>query len=230
MATGTIILRPIRDIKVQHNKNTGSLGFSLISDSVPDDDSTYIYQNITSTSNASVTSIFEIGTSNLPNQNFHVTNVKIAGRASKSSGDETVSYKCTIDTGESGGAGSDIGFTSGNLTSTYQNTNNTASLIIDEINQNLDNNGSLPQLSIAIVSTGKKARNKDDNGMFKLTQVYVELTYETIEESKKIYLKENNAWKEYSKVYIKENNNWVEKSMDQISSIFSTTANYVKSS
>lgn len=230
MATGTIILRPIRDISVQHNKNTGSLGFSLISDSIPDDDSTYIYQNITGTSNVSVTSIFEIGTSNLPNQNFHVTNVKITGRASKSSGNETVNYKCTIYTGEGGGVGSDIGFTSSNLTSTYQNTSNDASLIINQINQNLDNNGSLPQLSIAIVSTGKKARNKDDNGMFKLTQVYVELTYETIEESKRIYLKENNAWKEYSKVYIKENNNWVEKSMSEISSIFSTTANYVKSS
>lgn len=230
MATGTIILRPIRDINVQHNKNTGSLGFSLISDSVPDDDSTYIYQNITGTSNVSVTSIFEIGASNLPNQNFHITDIRITGRASKSSGNETVNYKCTMYTGEDGGVGSDIGFTSSNLTSTYQNTSNDASLIMDQINQNLDNNGSLPQLSMAIVSTGKKARNKDDDGMFKLTQVYVELTYETIEESKKIYLKENNAWKEYSKVYIKENNSWVEKSMSEISSIFSTTANYVKSS
>lgn len=230
MATGTIILRPIRDINVSHNKNTGSLGFPLISDSVPDDDSTYIYQDITSTSNVSVTSIFEIGASDLPNQNFHVTNVKIIGRASKSSGDETVNYKCTMYTGESGGVGSDIGFTSSNLTSTYQNTNKTTSLILNQINQNLDNNGSLPQLSIGIVSTGKKAKNKDGNGIFKLTQVYVELTYETIEESKKIYLKENGNWNEYSKVYIKENGSWVEKSMDQISIILNTTANYVKSS
>lgn len=230
MATGTIILRPIRDINVSHNKNTGSLGFPLISDSVPDDDSTYIYQDITSTSNVSVTSIFEIGASDLPNQNFHVTNVKIIGRASKSSGNETVNYKCTMYTGEGGGVGSDIGFTSSNLTSTYQNTNKTTSLILNQINQNLDNNGSLPQLSIGIVSTGKKAKDKDGNGIFKLTQVYVELTYETIEESKKIYLKENGNWNEYSKVYIKENGSWVEKSMDQISTIFSTTANYVKSS
>lgn len=57
----------------------------------------------------------------------------------------------------------------------------------------------------------------------------MEIDYETIETSK-IYLKENNTWKEYSKVYIKENNSWVEKSMSEISSIFSTTANYVKSS
>lgn len=230
MATGTIILRPIRDINVSHNKNTGSLGFPLISDSVPDDDSTYIYQDITSTSNVSVTSIFEIGASDLPNQNFHVTNVKIIGRASKSSGNETVNYKCTIYTGESGGVGSDIGFTSSNLTSSYQDTNKTTSLILNQINQNLDNNGSLPQLSIGIVSTGKKAKDKDGNGIFKLTQVYVELTYETIEESKKIYLKENGNWNEYSKVYIKENGSWVEKSMDQISTILNTTANYVKSS
>lgn len=48
--------------------------------------------------------------------------------------------------------------------------------------------------------------------------------------NKKIYLKENNVWNEYSKVYIKENGSWVEKSMDQISTILDTTANYVKGS
>lgn len=58
----------------------------------------------------------------------------------------------------------------------------------------------------------------------------IAVTIGNIASSKKIYIKENGIWKEYSKVYIKENNNWVEKSMDQISSIFSTTANYVKSS
>ena len=45
--------------------------------------------------------------------------------------------------------------------------------------------------------------------------------------SKKIYIKENGNWKQYSKVYIKQNGSWVEQS--DWSSIFSTSVNYVKS-
>ena len=42
--------------------------------------------------------------------------------------------------------------------------------------------------------------------------------------TKKIYLKKNNTWKQYSKVYIKSNGSWVETDP---STIFDTTANYV---
>lgn len=45
--------------------------------------------------------------------------------------------------------------------------------------------------------------------------------------SKKIYVKENGNWKQYSKVYIKQNGSWIEQS--DWNSIFSTSANYVKS-
>lgn len=43
-----------------------------------------------------------------------------------------------------------------------------------------------------------------------------------------IYLKENGSWVPYSKVYKKINGSWVEQT--DLSSIFSTTANYVKQS
>jgi len=42
----------------------------------------------------------------------------------------------------------------------------------------------------------------------------------------KIYLKVNDTWRQYSKVYKKVNGSWVEQS--DLSSVFSTTANYVK--
>ena len=46
--------------------------------------------------------------------------------------------------------------------------------------------------------------------------------------SQKIYLKVNGSWMQYSKVYVKQNGSWVEQSPSNWSSIFSTTANYVK--
>ena len=55
----------------------------------------------------------------------------------------------------------------------------------------------------------------------------IAVTIGNIASSKKIYIKENGIWKQYSKVYIKQNGSWVEQS--DWSSIFNTSANYVKS-
>lgn len=55
----------------------------------------------------------------------------------------------------------------------------------------------------------------------------IAVTIGNIASSKKIYIKENGIWKQYSKVYIKQNGSWVEQS--DWGSIFNTSANYVKS-
>lgn len=47
--------------------------------------------------------------------------------------------------------------------------------------------------------------------------------------SQKIYFKNNGTWAQYSKVYVKQNGVWVEQSPSNWSSIFNTSANYVKS-
>ncbi len=46
-------------------------------------------------------------------------------------------------------------------------------------------------------------------------------------DTKKIYLKVNNSWVQYSKVYRKINGNWVEQASSTWGSLFDTTANYV---
>lgn len=43
-----------------------------------------------------------------------------------------------------------------------------------------------------------------------------------------IYVKNSGSWQQYSKVYLKQNGTWVEQSPSNWSSIFNTTANYVK--
>ena len=55
----------------------------------------------------------------------------------------------------------------------------------------------------------------------------IAVTIGNIASSKKIYIKENGIWKQYSKIYIKQNGSWIEQS--DWSSIFNTSANYVKS-
>lgn len=57
----------------------------------------------------------------------------------------------------------------------------------------------------------------------------IAVTIGNVAASKKIYIKENGTWKQYSKVYIKENGSWIEQSSSEWSSIFDTLANYVKS-
>lgn len=47
-------------------------------------------------------------------------------------------------------------------------------------------------------------------------------------DTKKIYLKINNSWVQYSKVYKKINGSWVEQASSTWGSLFDTTANYVK--
>ena len=47
--------------------------------------------------------------------------------------------------------------------------------------------------------------------------------------SQKIYFKNNGTWAQYSKVYVKQNGSWVEQPASNWSSIFDTSANYVKS-
>ena len=47
-------------------------------------------------------------------------------------------------------------------------------------------------------------------------------------DTKKIYLKINNSWVQYSKIYKKINGSWVEQASSTWGSLFDTTANYVK--
>lgn len=47
--------------------------------------------------------------------------------------------------------------------------------------------------------------------------------------TKKIYVKQNGTWTQYSKVYLKVNGAWVEQASSTWSTLFDTSANYVKS-
>ena len=97
----TLILRPVSDESLNHSCNSGSSGYSLISESSADDDSTYIYQKVSSTSSASVTSSFTLG-GTMPSGLFKITGATLYVRG-RSSANYTYSgtYQLSIDSSAS---------------------------------------------------------------------------------------------------------------------------------
>ena len=208
----TLILRPVSDESLNHSCNSGSSGYSLISESSADDDSTYIYQTVSSTSSASVTSSFTLG-GTMPSRSFKITGATLYVRG-KSSANYNYSgtYQLSIDSSAS----------SMSLSTSYQTSSSTG--VATSLINNTYTSSNFPSLSVAITTTGKKSSTKDDDFQIRVTQVYLELEYEEVIQD--IYIKENGNWNKYSAVYKKENGIRVLQS--NLTSIFDANINYVR--
>lgn len=228
MATGTIILRPSSDVSLGHDLSSGySSGYLMIDDSSADDDSTYIYMTIDSSWGKTAESTF-ILTGSIPTENFQITAVRLYSRARISGNDESASYNCYFAAGTSqGGSSSNTATSSSNLSSFYSTQSSNSSALVSQINS-LMNNGGFPQISVKVETSGTKASGtKAEDGYVRITQIYMELDYETIDvPTSHIYIKESNVWNEYSKVYKKINDVWVEQT--DLSNVFDTNVNYVR--
>ena len=208
----TLILRPVSDESLNHSCSSGTSGYAMISESSSDDDSTYIYQTVSSTSSASVTSSFTLG-GTMPSGSFKITGATLYVRG-RSSADYTYSgtYQLSIDSSAS----------SMSLSTSYQTSSSTG--VATSLINNTYTSSNFPSLSVAITTTGKKSSTKDDDFQIRVTQVYLQLEYEEIVED--IYIKENGNWNKYSAVYKKENGIWVLQS--NLTSIFDANTNYVR--
>lgn len=213
----TLILRPVSDESLNHSCSSGSSGYAMISESSSDDDSTYVYQTVSSTSSASVTSSFTLG-GTMPSGSFKITGARLYVRG-KSSADYTYSgtYKLSIDSSDS----------SMSLSTSYQTSSNTG--VATSLINNTYTSSNFPSLSVTITTAGKKSSSKNSNFQIRITQVYLELEYEEVAESSdEIYIKQNGIWTKYSQVYKKINGTWLLQS--DIASVFDTNTNYVKGS
>lgn len=210
----TLILRPVSDESLNHSCNSGTSGYSLISESSADDDSTYIYQTVSSTSSVSVTSSFTLG-GTMPSGLFKIIGATLYVRG-RTSADYTYSgtYQLSIDSSAS----------SMSLSTSYQTSSNgVATSLINNTYTSLN----FPSLSVTITTAGNKSSSKNSNFQIRITQIYLELEYEEIvEDNSIIYIKESGNWNKYSTVYKKENGVWVIQS--DLVSIFDTNTNYVK--
>ena len=210
----TLILRPARDESIGHAYSSGDIGYAMISESSADDDSTYIYQTVSSTSSASVTSSFTLG-GTMPSGSFKITGATLYVRG-RSSANYTYSgtYKLSIDSSAS----------SMSLSTSYQTS---SSGVATSLINNTYTSSNFPSLSVTITTAGKKSSSKNSNFQIRVTQIYLELEYEEIiEDNSIIYIKESGNWNNYSAVYKKENGVWAIQS--DLVSIFDTNINYVK--
>lgn len=195
----TLTLRPVSDESLKHSCNSGSYGYLLINESSADDDSTYIYQTISSKSNNSVTSSFVLG-GEMPSGSFKITGANLYVRG-KSSANYTYSgsYKLSIDSSS----------LSMSLSTSYQTSNSTN--VATSLINNIYTSTSFPSLSVIITTAGNKSQSKNSDFQIRITQVYLELEYEEIvDEQSAHYIKIDGAWKKVIAVYKKIGGAWVE--------------------
>ena len=195
----TLILRPVSDESLNHSCSSGTSGYAMISESSSDDDSTYIYQTVSSTSSASVTSSFTLG-GKMPSGLFKITGATLYVRG-RSSANYTYSgtYQLSIDSSAS----------SMSLSTSYQTSSNTR--VATNLINNTYTSSNFPSLSVTIVTTGRKSQSKDSSFQIRITQIYLKLEYEEIvEEPSAYYTKINGSWKKIITIYKKIDGVWTE--------------------
>lgn len=180
MATGTLTFIPNADISVNHSRSSGSNGYSLLT--INDDDSSYIYQTLSSTSSTSMTSVFTLGISGtMPDSYIHITAARLYSRARIGSNSESGSYRCYFAAGTTAGGSDNNASTYQSLSSSYSTTSATSDTLVEAINA-LITKDEFPTLSVKVTTTGTKSSGKNaSNGYIRVTQVYLELDYETQE-------------------------------------------------
>ena len=194
----TLILRPVRDESIGHSYSSGDGGYAMISESSADDDSTYIYQTVSSTSSASVTSSFTLG-GTMPSGSFKITGATLYVRG-RSSANYTYSgtYKLSIDSSAS----------SMSLSTSYQTS---SSGVATSLINNTYTSSNFPSLSVTITTAGKKSSSKNSNFQIRVTQIYLELEYEEIvEDPPAYYVKVDGRWRKVLTAYRKVNGAWEE--------------------
>lgn len=238
----TLILRPARDGACSASCSSGNGRYALINDIAYDDDSTYIYHEFNSTTQSSPDDIFTCQPDEVVHGKIKITSIKEVFRTKvTNAGTDDIhniaSYVyITIDkTRYTFGSDS---FTRIDNTSyvtterTYNKTSQASSqsasisdFVIDDISN--------VQFQLREICTGAKGKSKNDNFQIRITQWYIELTYEEVSEpgtGSGFFFKQNNTWKEANIVYKKVSGAWVEQ--EDLSAIFSdessgSASNYV---
>lgn len=218
----TIILRPVSDISLGHTCSSGSSGYALINESTADDDATYIYQSISSTSSSSKTSSFKISGSS--SKKIKITSAKVVVRAchntSKSSDIRSLNFKFGIGGKTSSAKTVTLGTSFANTTQTY-----TASDL--GITNTVYDSFDAANINISLTSSGALDRSKNSSFQIRITQVYVEITYdEIVDTGTGLYIKNNNQYSEVKAVYKKINGTYVKQT--NISSLFNSSTKYKK--
>ena len=204
-----LILRPVSDTTLGHTCSSGTSGYSMISETASDDDTTYIAQQITQTTDQTATSTFKLG-GTLPDGVFKITDatIKVRGK-SASNGTYSGTYQLSTDSATSAITLSETAYTS-----------TTNSNVCDSLIGNMYTKNNFPEISVTITTTGKISQNKAGQAApeIRITQVYLQLEYEPVIGLAKIYTQNawhnalsyifiNGAWK-MVQAHARKNSNW----------------------
>lgn len=166
----TVTLRPAADSSLSHSTSSSSSGYLLINDVTADDNTSYIYQSITSTSNRSVTSSFTLNQQSLLNLNIEAITFYVRAMCTESSGQTAkIAFTCAGKT-KSG--------------TTLSNSYSTYTLILSASDLGLTStiNGkvNLNPITFSITTTGSKGSSKRDDFDIRVTQAYLVIRYTPI--------------------------------------------------
>ena len=180
MASGTLIFRPSQDVNVAHSLNTGSEAYRLLAERTADDNSTYIYQTLSSTSSTSVSSVFVFTVDgSLPFYDYKITAVRLYARGVIGNNGETGSAVCYFAAGSMSGGSSTDASVSGDLSTSYATGSATSDSLVSDINNYIETNREFPIISAKVTTTGTKSSSKNaSDGYIRITQIYAEFDYE----------------------------------------------------
>lgn len=201
----TITLYPTADTSLNHSCSSGSSGFAMIDETSSDSDSTYIYQSVTSKTSTTVTSQFKIsGTS--------VGKIKISGVTlgvyykKSGSSTNTATLICSLICGGSTYASSSVSMSTSY--SLHTMTKSASDLgIADKVYDSFD----AANFGVKIQTTAKKWSSWGSTYQARISQVYLTVTYEIVNEGTGIYLKQNGAYKQAQNAYKKVSGVWVKQ-------------------
>lgn len=215
MASGTLTLRPSADISIGHilYPAGSTAAYLLINEETSDNSSTYIRSDKGDSSVA--TSKFALSISGqLPAKKFTVSNVVLHFDPYSSSSVECTAYNefnLEINGISSGRQSSDERSKESTLTFTD---------VIPVINDFLAVNGTLPPITLTVISHGghQITETKVSDASMGITQAYLTVSYDEITDIG-IHHKVNGSWVAATAAYRKVNGAWVEISADECKAI-----------
>lgn len=225
----TLILRPSANGSVRHTASNGN-AYTCINEATADNDSTYISQTISSTSSASATSTFALSgfLSGKKLKLKSATITYVSKYNSSASGDSA-----SVRVGVSSEGQSYNGSTS--TPSTYYGTKtvSVSDVVVAAMSAKTEQ-GTIPSVTLSIYTAGAKAQSKNTDYDIRVTQAYVTIEYEEIQdpepsEGTGLVIKDDDGtYKKVYRVLVKGANGYVEQAVTDLDSLFKDGTIYLE--
>lgn len=167
----TLILRPVADIQLNHSKSSGSNGYSLISETTADGESSYIYYEIAKNKTGSATSVFKV--SGQSNSKIRISSLRLNVNAKVNNDFDSAGM--TLNLYFNGIEGQSGGF---NLTKSFADYSKTYYASDFGFQDTIFDSFDAANLQVHILNN----LDADKNNALRayVTQMYVEVTYEEV--------------------------------------------------